>query len=81
MRPQQLEQTITANLNAIGLQAFIDHAMKLTRSDSGLTATNRFDLIDNPLIPEFELKGLFRLLIIRLARPINRFAQARERIF
>jgi hypothetical protein len=45
MHPQQLEQTITANLNAIELQAFIDHAMKLTRADSGLTATNGFDFV------------------------------------
>jgi hypothetical protein len=55
--------------------------MKLARSDSGLTATNRFDFFQNPLIPDFELKGLFRLLIKSLARPINRFAQARQRIF
>jgi hypothetical protein len=55
--------------------------MQLARSDSGLTATNRFDFVQNALIPDFELKGLFRLLIIRLSSTINRFAQAPERIF
>jgi hypothetical protein len=47
--------------------------MKLAGSDSGLAATNRFDFVQNALIPDFELKGLLRLLIIRLARAINRF--------
>ena len=81
MRSQQLEQTITANLDAIGLQAFIDHAMKLPCADSGLTATDLFNGIQNQLIPDFELKGLIRLLVIRLARSINRFTQPRQRIF
>jgi hypothetical protein len=55
--------------------------MKLTRADSGLAATDFFDGSQNQLIPELELKGLIRLLVIRLACPINRFTQARQRIF
>lgn len=54
---------------------------QFARPDSGLTATNRFNFLEDFLIPEFELQAVLRQLIKCLARALKKTAEIRHGIF
>jgi hypothetical protein len=55
MGAQQFKKTIPANLNVIVLEAFIDHAMQLTRAHARLALANRLNFLHDTLIKEVKL--------------------------
>ena len=72
---------ITANLNAVVLQAFIEHAVQLARAHARLALANRANLFFDTLIKEVQLQGAMHQLMIRLPAALEKGAQARQRIF